>query len=106
MRGPARVGGPPAGPRDTEGVERARELHAAAAHIRMLRCGKLDARVGGDRRARLRDDLTVDGDLSGEDERPRAFAGGDEAALEDGDIETSLALGHEIRFSGRRSNRR
>ena len=37
----------------------------------------IDAGVEGDWSARFRDDLAVDGDLSGDNQRPRTFAGGD-----------------------------
>ena len=81
-----------AGGKDAEGVERGRELDAAAGDVWMIRLRELDARVGGDRRAGLRFDLTVDRDLPGENQRPRALAGRDEAAGDEGDVKTRLAL--------------
>ena len=82
----------PAGGVDAEGVERAGELDAAAADVGMIRRDELDARVGGDRGAGLRDDLAVDRHLAGENQRPRALARGREAAIDEGDVETDFVL--------------
>ena len=86
----ADVEGAPPGDVDAEGVERARQLDAAAADVRVIRGGQLDAGVDGDRRAGFRDDLAVDRHLSGENQRPRALARRREAAVDEGDIEADL----------------
>jgi hypothetical protein len=78
--------------KDAEGIERARELDAPAADVWMIRRGKRDALVGGDRRAGLRNDLTVDCDVSCENQRLGALARGGEAAGDEGDVKTRLAL--------------
>ena len=93
-RRPARV--------DGERVERAGELQAAAADVRMIRHGELDARVGLDRRAGLRDDLAVDRHLAGEDQRARAFARRGEAAVDERDIEARLGRSPRVVSVSRR----
>ena len=76
-----------------ERVERVRELDAAAADVRMIGRDQLDARVGGDRRAGLRDDLAVDRHLAGENQRARALARRREAALDERHVEARLCFG-------------
>ena len=63
-----------AGHLDPEDIQRVRELDAAAADVWMVRFDERDVRVGCDRRAGLGDDLAVDADEPGEDQRPRALA--------------------------------
>ena len=68
---------------DAEGVERVRELDAAAPDVRMV--GRDQRDVGGrvDRRAGLGCGLPVDADLAGEDQRARPLARRREAAFDD-----------------------
>ena len=67
---------PPAGHRDAERVERVRELDAAAPDVRMVRRERARRARRSDGGAGLRDDLAVDGHLSGEDQRARPLARG------------------------------
>ena len=59
---------------DAECVERARQLHAAAADVRVIRRRQLDTRIGSDSGAGLGNDLAVDGHLAGQNQRACPFA--------------------------------
>ena len=59
----------------------------------MVRRRQLDARVGLDRCASLRDNLTVDRHLPGEDQRARPLPRRREAAIDEHDVQPR-ALGH------------
>jgi len=78
---------------DTERVERASEFESAAPDIRMIRYGELDTRIALDRRARFRDDLTVDGHLPGQDQRARALPRRSQSEIDERDIQTGLGIG-------------
>src|ERR1035437_1130714 len=84
----ADIEGAAAGGIHGEGLERVRELDAAAADVRMVGHGELDAGIRGGGRAGLRDDLAVYPHLAGEDERTGAFTRRRQPAIEDKCVET------------------
>src|SRR5688572_5886871 len=73
-----------------ECVERVRQLEAAAADVRVILADQRHVRLGLDLRARLADDLAVDGDLRGEDQRARAFARRGQSPVGDELIQSDL----------------
>jgi hypothetical protein len=58
----------------------------------MIRGSQLDPRVGRDGGARLRDNLTVNGDMAGEDDGARPFPRLDESAFDERDVEPCLSF--------------
>ena len=73
---------------DVKGVERVRELQAAAPGIGVIRRQESDCRLIVDRGAGLGGGSIVDGDLPGEDQCARTFARRRESAFDDELIET------------------
>ena len=88
---------------DAEGVERVRELEAAAADVRMIGRRRARRRVGGDRRARP---STPPGrrpcTWPGEDERARALARRREAAVDEQQRRGARFGSFSVRCSSRR----
>ena len=74
---------------DVKCVERVGELHPAAADVRVIGCGEADVGVGIHLRARFRLGLSVDADLSGQDQRARPLARRREAAFDNQLIQTN-----------------
>jgi hypothetical protein len=68
---------------EAEDVQRVRELHAAAAHPRMIGQPQDDGGHLVDERARLGDGRAVHQDVAGEDARARALAGRREPARDE-----------------------
>jgi hypothetical protein len=65
-------------------------LQSAASHPRMIGLAQLEARVAGDRGARLADDGAVDAHVAGEDDRTRPLARRDQAALDQQHVESQF----------------
>ena len=76
-----------AGDGHVKGVERVGQLHASAPDVRMIRRNQRDIGIVGNLGARFRHRLPADADLSGQDQRPRAFARGGKALVHDELIE-------------------
>jgi hypothetical protein len=81
--GSSDVGAEKAGKVDVPVGEGGFKLESAAADVAKIATEEADGGVGGYRVARLVELLLVDEDAAGEDESLGAFAGGDEAALDE-----------------------
>ena len=75
---------------DGEHIERVRELHAPAAHIRVIGSGKADRRRLVDGGTGLGHHLIVDRHLSGEDDGARPLTRGRQAAFDEQEVEPFL----------------
>src|SRR3954468_20840847 len=79
---------------DRKGVEGSRELHAAAADVRVVGRRQFHAGVVPDRRAGLRDHLSVDGYLTGQNERAGPLPRRRQAEVHERNIETRAGSRH------------
>src|SRR5690242_19025444 len=71
------------------------QLDAAATHIRMIAGDECDLRRAVDGRTSLRNHVSVDCYVSGQNQRARPLARRGKALLDDEDIEAFLGLRHE-----------
>ena len=81
---------PASGDDDGEHVERVGQLDAAAPDVGMIRGDELDLRLLADRGAGFRDDLSVDFDLAGKNQRARALARRRQPALDERDVQSDF----------------
>ena len=81
---------------DVKHVESVRELDAAPSDVRMIGRGQLKLGIWSHRRPCLRDDLSIDVDAPGKDQRPSSLPRDGKSTLNEGKVKANFRRRHAV----------